>query len=81
MVAGHETTLGTLVWSSYNLARDVRVQNKLRGEILDAIQTKDGGSLAWEDIDRLPYLYNFVREVLRLYAPRRFPAEQSIASR
>ncbi|KAK1828782.1 cytochrome P450 [Podospora conica] len=70
VVAGHETTVGTLVWSSYILARNPDIQNKLRGEILDAIAlNQNGRSLAYEDIDRLQYLNNFVRETLRLHSP------------
>lgn len=56
------------------MARNSGIQDKLRKEIHDAISSKDGGLLAWEDIDRLKYLNNFVREILRLYAPRKFPS-------
>jgi len=68
VAAGHETSVGILVWSSYVLAKDQGIQNKLRAEILEATAQKSGG-LAWEDIDRLHYLNNFVREVIRMYAP------------
>lgn len=73
--------MGTLAWSSYILARNASVQEKLRNEILDAITKKNGASLAWEDTDRLQYLNNFVREVLRLYAPRRLPVQQNSGKR
>ncbi|KAK0633890.1 cytochrome P450 3A5 [Immersiella caudata] len=69
VVGSHATTNSALVWASYILARSSRIQDKLRAEILDAKARKGCETLQWEDIDRLSYLNNFVREILRIYTP------------
>lgn len=67
MVAGHETTAGGLVWAAFSLATNARVQEKLRAEI-NGLLAKNP-SPGYNEIDALPYLNNFAREVLRLYSP------------
>ena len=61
--AGHDTTACTLVWAIDILARRGDIQERLRGEIASLKEH------SWNEIERLTYLENFVREVLRVYCP------------
>ncbi|KAI5867200.1 cytochrome P450 [Durotheca rogersii] len=65
--AGHESTATTLSWSVYVLATHPAMQDRLRVEIrglLAAHPEPDHDAIA-----ALPFLHNFVREVLRVYPP------------
>ncbi|KAI2609244.1 cytochrome P450 [Hypoxylon sp. NC1633] len=64
---GHETTATTLTWSLYVLATDHAVQDQLRSEIKSLLETDPEPD--YDAISGLPYLHNFVREVLRVYSP------------
>ncbi len=67
MAAGHATSADTLTWSLYTMATNQEIQKQVRDEIADlAIRKPD---MPFSDIDNLPYLNNFIKEVLRLYAP------------
>ncbi|KAK0641722.1 cytochrome P450 [Cercophora newfieldiana] len=66
--AGHETIAGAMTWASYILATNTAVQTKLRTEILSLLSTLPPGTPpSWNDIDRLTYLNNFAKEIVRLY--------------
>ncbi|KAG8696934.1 hypothetical protein FRC09_008186 [Ceratobasidium sp. 395] len=64
LVAGHETTGTSTTWALYALAKHPEVQRKLRQELLES-GLGDEPSMA--DLDKLPYLGDFVHECLRLY--------------
>jgi len=51
------------VWAIDILARRGDIQERLRREIASLKEN------SWNEIERLPYLENFVREVLRVYCP------------
>lgn len=56
-----------LAWSSHVLATRPEIQNRLREDILGlAGQNPDP---PFSEIDALPYLNNFVHEMLRVYPP------------
>ncbi|KAH6658720.1 cytochrome P450 3A5 [Truncatella angustata] len=65
--AGHETTSGLLTWAAYVLATEPEIQKKIRGETISLRQ--DHMFLEYASVDSLPYLDNFVRELLRVYSP------------
>ncbi|KAK0620197.1 cytochrome P450 [Immersiella caudata] len=66
--AGHETIAGAMTWASYTLAMDPTVQTSLRSEIVSLLSSLPAGTApSWNDIDRLPYLNNFCKEIVRLY--------------
>lgn len=67
MAGGHETTAHMLAWSSHILATRPDVQDRLRSDI-SGLVTQDCDP-SFSDIDDLPYLDNFVKEVLRVYSP------------
>jgi cytochrome P450 len=65
--AGHDTTATALGWTLHLLAQDVRIQDTLRKEIrahlsMDGVPTAD-------ELNKLPYLENVVKEILRLHSP------------
>ena len=66
LVAGHETTSTTISWMLLELARNPKVQSRLRDEIrkTEAIVYARGDSqLKVQDLDAMPYL-NAVIKVL-----------------
>ncbi|KAK0636694.1 cytochrome P450 [Bombardia bombarda] len=67
MAAGHETTAGMLTWASFVMATRPDVQDKLRDEM--TVLLKDTPNPGYNDIERLHYLNNFSRELLRVYCP------------
>jgi cytochrome P450 len=65
LIAGHETTSTSTAWALFELSRNPVVQDRLRKELL-AVPT---GQPTMEELNALPYLESFVKEVLRLYSP------------
>ncbi|KAK9413969.1 putative Cytochrome P450 3A5 [Seiridium unicorne] len=66
-MVGHETTSVSLTWASYILAARPDIQERLRAEI-QAFRYSNI-ALNYGSVDRLPYLNNFVRELLRVFSP------------
>ncbi len=62
LIAGHETTAAALTWTLYLLARNPRVESKLRGELSSVLA---GRPPTVEDFSALPYLQQVVKESLR----------------
>lgn len=75
MGAGHETSATTVSWALMVLAQDHAVQDKLRAEIgalLHKVRLEskhDDVDLPFNEVDKLPYLDHFLKEVLRVYPP------------
>src|SRR5690242_1219928 len=65
-VAGHETLANALTWACYLLAQHPHVTSKLLGELEAQLA---GQPPTPGDLERLPYLEQVVKEVLRLYPP------------
>ncbi|KAI1482960.1 cytochrome P450 [Daldinia eschscholtzii] len=65
--AGHESTAATLSWSLYVLATNPAIQDRLRSEINSLSEANREPD--YDTISVLPYLHNFIREVLRVYPP------------
>lgn len=65
-VAGHETSANALAWACYLLAQHPHVTTKLLAEIDRELAGKPPTST---DFERLPYLEQVVKEVLRIYPP------------
>ncbi|KAG7415702.1 Cytochrome P450 monooxygenase FUM15 [Fusarium oxysporum f. sp. rapae] len=65
LILGHDTTACSITWAVHELSRRADCQQRLRDEIASMDSTC--GMPGFSDIDKLPYLQNFVREVLRLY--------------
>ncbi len=65
-VAGHETLANALSWACYLLAQHPRVTSKLLSELEAQLA---GQPPTPGDLERLPYLEQVVKEVLRIYPP------------
>ena len=74
--AGHETTARTMTFTWYALARNPMVAEKLHAE-LDAVLGDRTPTL--DDLHRLPYTLQVIKEVLRLYPPAPFYIRDAIA--
>lgn len=69
MAAGHDTSANILSWSVYIMATKQDIQDKLRGEMFRKLgQGTAATDLSYALIEALPYLDNFLRETLRVYA-------------
>ncbi|KAK8033597.1 cytochrome P450 [Apiospora marii] len=71
MAGGVDTTANMIAWSSYVLAKNHDIQDKLQAEILDFLSRVPNPT--YPDIDTLPYLNGFVKEMLRVYCPGKPP--------
>jgi len=65
-IAGHETSANALAWAFYLLAQHPQVTGKLLKELDEQLR---GQPPTTADLERLPYLEQVTREVLRLYPP------------
>ncbi|WP_368734303.1 cytochrome P450, partial [Erythrobacter sp. YJ-T3-07] len=65
LLAGRDTTAGTLSWAIYELARHPQVVEKLRTEIIGRIGPTN--TPTFEDLNSMHYLQNVLNETMRLY--------------
>jgi len=65
LIAGHETTSSAVTWSLFALSTNKDVQKKLRDELLSYTSPRPN----MDELNAIPYLDMFVREVLRFHAP------------
>ncbi|KAK7028306.1 cytochrome P450 [Favolaschia claudopus] len=65
LVAGHETTSTATTWALFALAQDLRVQTRLREELL----TVSTDNPTMDELNELSYLDCVVRETLRVHSP------------
>ncbi|CAK5284884.1 unnamed protein product [Mycena citricolor] len=65
LVAGHHTTSTALGWALYVLSMHPEIQKKLRAELLGIPSDRP----TIDQLNGLPYLELFIREVLRLHSP------------
>ncbi|XP_058055812.1 uncharacterized protein LOC131207219 [Anopheles bellator] len=69
-IDGFETSSLAMSFALYELARNQAVQEKLRGELLQA--RNDDGSIEYDTLLELPYLDQVLSESLRLWPPAAF---------
>jgi cytochrome P450 len=75
-IAGHETTANALTWTFYLLSQNQDVETKLHNEIDSVLGDGSGGDdnvgnriPTADDIPKLQYTENVLRESMRLYPP------------
>ncbi|RQM05686.1 hypothetical protein DH86_00003765, partial [Scytalidium sp. 3C] len=74
MSAGHETTASALTWALYALTLHPEMQTRLREEITTALLSDNPTYL---ELEKLKFLNNFTKEVLRYYPPSLGTARQA----
>ncbi len=52
MLAGRDTTAGTIAWLLYEMSRHPEVPTKIREEI-SIVKSKAPGALTWDDYDAM----------------------------
>ncbi|KAJ7496593.1 cytochrome P450 [Mycena latifolia] len=70
IMAGHETTANSFSWAVLELARQPKIQSRLRSEIHRmerTIQARGSYEFTTGDIEAMPYLAAVVKEVLRFH--------------
>ncbi|KAK8119359.1 Bifunctional P-450:NADPH-P450 reductase [Apiospora kogelbergensis] len=75
LVAGHETTAGTLSFTLHNVVKYPEVCRKAQQEVDDVVGT---GIVTLEHVPKLKYLSALIRETMRLNAPITAFARESI---
>ena len=77
MLAGHETTSVSMTWFATLLAKNHEFLPRLQSEINDAL---DGRSeVTFDDLDKLRFLDDCMKENLRLYPVTLFTGRKSLA--
>ncbi|KAK8015480.1 Bifunctional P-450:NADPH-P450 reductase [Apiospora marii] len=66
LVAGHETTAGTLAFVLYNVVKYPEVCRKAQQEVDEVVST---GAIKLEHVSKLKYINALIRETMRLNAP------------
>lgn len=70
---GYETSSLAMAYMLYELARNPRVQDKLRAQLEALAQTKEG--ITFKSLDKLDYLDQVFYETLRLHPPAVYAAK------
>jgi cytochrome P450 len=73
--AGHETTANALTWSWLLLGRNPAAMQKLQAELDEQLQ---GRTPTMQDLVRLPYTEQVIKESMRLYPPAWIMNRQAI---
>ncbi|KAH9846410.1 cytochrome P450 [Lenzites betulinus] len=74
ILGGMDTTSNALSRILHLLSQNPDVQDKLRAEIVEAYS---GDDLAYDEVNKLPYLEAIIRETLRLFPPIQFIPRQA----
>lgn len=67
--AGYETTSATMIFTFYELSKNLKVQNRLREEIKEMLM-KNEGKISYENVafsSEMPYMQQVIKETMRLY--------------
>nr|UOV22656.1 cytochrome P450 6a23 [Epicauta chinensis] len=76
-LAGFETSSTTMTFALYELARQPRIQQKLRKEINDVLQ-KHNNQITYDAIKDMKYMNQVIKETLRKYPPLPFVTRQCV---
>ncbi|XP_075145793.1 cytochrome P450 6g1-like [Haematobia irritans] len=66
MFAGFDTSASSMSYALFELAKNPKIQERLRKEIRDA-NYRNGGELSYETLNKLEYLDMVVYEAIRMY--------------
>ena len=76
MLAGHETTSVSMAWLIFLLAKYDELQPRLRKEIEEALGGRS--EFTFDDLDKLKFLDDCIKEAMRLYPPGMFIGRESL---
>jgi cytochrome P450 len=76
LLAGHETTANTLIWTWYLLSQHPEVESRLQSELATVL---GGNAPTVEQLPELAYTSMVLQEVLRLYPPAWILSRKAIA--
>ncbi|XP_033724689.1 cytochrome P450 4A25-like [Pecten maximus] len=66
---GHDTTASGITWTLFALASHPQYQAKVQQEIDDVTKGRACTNIQWEDLPKLQYLTQCIKEGMRLYSP------------
>ncbi|XP_075150999.1 cytochrome P450 6a8-like [Haematobia irritans] len=66
--AGYNTSSTALCEALYELAKNPKIQNKARQEVLEVIRHTESNSITFDSIKEMPYLRQIILETLRRYS-------------
>ncbi|XP_069118740.1 cytochrome P450 4F2-like [Argopecten irradians] len=66
---GHDTTASGITWTLFALATHPQYQAKVQQEIDDITRDRECKNIQWEDLSKLQYLAQCIKEGMRLYSP------------
>ena len=69
LAAGFETTASTLRFIAYILSQDQDIQERVREETTDLLGEDPSVEVTMEDLNKLQYMDQVIRETLRMYSP------------
>jgi cytochrome P450 len=76
LLAGHETTANTLIWTWYLLSQHPEVENRLHSELATVL---GGNTPTVEQLPDLTYTWMVLQEALRLYPPAWILSRKALA--
>ncbi|KAK2151982.1 hypothetical protein LSH36_343g00001 [Paralvinella palmiformis] len=66
---GHDTTASALAWTVYSLAGHPEYQKKCQMEIDEILNGRETDEITWDDLPKLTYLTQCLKEAMRLHCP------------
>lgn len=76
LFAGHDTTASGISWALYTLSRHPEHQRKCQEEIDEILADRETDEILWEDLGKLKYVTQCLKESLRIYPPVPFIERQ-----
>lgn len=74
---GHDTTASAISWILFSLAENPEYQIECQEEIDRVISETKDGDLGWEDLSKLTFLTQCIKEGMRLHCPVPFVARNN----
>ncbi|XP_025097140.1 cytochrome P450 4A24-like [Pomacea canaliculata] len=68
MFAGHDTTASAIAWTLYSLAQHPQYQQKVQEELDCLLAGRQSDDIEWEDLQKLEYLTQVIKEGMRLHS-------------
>ncbi|XP_050413253.1 cytochrome P450 4F4 [Patella vulgata] len=69
---GHDTTTSAISWTLYSLAEHPHFQKQVQDEVDEILKDRDSSNIQFEDLPKLVFLGQCIKEGLRLHTPVTF---------